>query len=79
MPKKCVAYGCNSTPSERISVHNFPVNPIYFKKWESFVKQKRQSWKASATSYLCSLHFEPSSYLDFKENEVKRSLGFNVV
>jgi len=76
MPKKCVAFGCSSVPSERISVHRFPKTHIDLKKWEKFVQIHRKDWKATTSSYMCSLHFQPSDYVD---NDIKKSLGFNVM
>ena len=63
MPKTCVAFNCHSRQSKscNLSFHLFPFsNSDLLKKWTIAVKRK--NWKPQKNSYLCSLHFNDSSY-----------------
>lgn len=75
MTKRCVAQGCNSKPKGDVSVHTFPKEPKRQKKWEAFVAARRQDWKCTKHSYLCSLHFIQSDFID---SGVKQSLGYQM-
>ena len=52
----------NSQFTEGISMHCFPKNPVAAKHWIAFVRRHRPNWKASASSHLCSAHFEANAF-----------------
>uniref|UniRef100_A0A8C7YYR0 THAP-type domain-containing protein n=1 Tax=Oryzias sinensis TaxID=183150 RepID=A0A8C7YYR0_9TELE len=53
MPSRCVAAGCSNTSSESVSVYKFP-------------KQETANWVPTASSTLCSEHFEYNFCTIFK-------------
>ncbi|KAJ3607931.1 hypothetical protein NHX12_024982 [Muraenolepis orangiensis] len=57
MPVRCVAYGCEKTSSDNVSLHAFPKDPEDFRRWEKQVQRTRSHWSARSNSYLCSDHF----------------------
>ena len=68
--KYCAAGGpsgvsCNNGQfTEGISMHKFPSekNPRQRKLWLSFVLRHRPNYRATNSSYLCSLHFDSSCF-----------------
>ncbi|XP_049874047.1 THAP domain-containing protein 1-like [Pectinophora gossypiella] len=62
----CVAAGCMSRmgvlseSDQKISFHRFPKDPNLRNKW--IQNMKRDNWRPSPYSRLCSLHFDVSCY-----------------
>ena len=90
MPDRCIAAGCGNTVDreKRISLHRFPSDPSLRAKWTQQVQRTRAHWKGpSATSCLCSTHFEESQFdstVDLKEKmgfpqRQKRMLKYGAV
>ena len=80
MPRRCVVYGCNSTPNrdEGISVHiipffgdNRPEAVARRRRWVNFVKRTRAQWEPTKNSAVCSKHFKPE---DFEQPLAQSSL-----
>ena len=72
MVRRCVVGGCSNTAdSEKgVTLHVIPfdkdIRPEAVKrrrKWVAFVKLKRDKWKPSSTSLICSEHFGESDYV----------------
>uniref|UniRef100_A0A3B3E2J0 THAP-type domain-containing protein n=1 Tax=Oryzias melastigma TaxID=30732 RepID=A0A3B3E2J0_ORYME len=61
MPSRCVAAGCSNTSSESVSVYKFPKQETLLKQWTKQVQRTRANWVPTASSTLCSEHFELSS------------------
>ena len=64
MVKSCAAYGCSNRfiKGSAIHFHKFPIeNPELCKSW--IIALKRDKFKASKHSFLCSKHFLPSDYV----------------
>ena len=71
MPDRCVVAGCSNTPNAE---KEFALNKIPFfgyhqseakarrKKWADFVKLKRAKLTATASSAVCSCHFDPEDF-----------------
>ncbi|CAB4035271.1 THAP domain-containing 1-like, partial [Paramuricea clavata] len=66
MPERCVVYGCNNTASSTkgISLYRIPywddsrqIARSRRKKWEDFIRRKRDKWLPSVSSVVCSEHF----------------------
>jgi hypothetical protein len=63
MPNRCVAGGCSNVPdlSRNIGLHKFPGENDLEKNrrrlWVAFLRTKRAKWSPTATSRLCSQHF----------------------
>ena len=66
MPERCVVYGCNNTASSTkgISLYRIPywddsrqIATSRRKKWEDFIRRKRDKWLPSVSSVVCSEHF----------------------
>ena len=66
MPERCVVYGCNNTASSTkgISLYRIPywddsrqIARSRRKKWEDFIRRKRDKWLPSESSVVCSEHF----------------------
>lgn len=53
----CVAFGCKSRKNTDplLSFYRFPADSERCKKWE--VAVRREGWKSSKNSRLCSTHF----------------------
>uniref|UniRef100_A0A3P9I3W1 THAP domain-containing protein 1 n=1 Tax=Oryzias latipes TaxID=8090 RepID=A0A3P9I3W1_ORYLA len=58
MPSRCVAAGCSNTSSESVSVYKFPKQETLLKQWTKQVQRTRAYWVPTASSTLCSEHFE---------------------
>ena len=60
----CVAFGCNNSTLQGVSLHKFPWkrNHKLAKEWEKRVATTRANWKATRWSRLCSAHFTVDSY-----------------
>uniref|UniRef100_A0A8C7V2U9 THAP-type domain-containing protein n=1 Tax=Oryzias sinensis TaxID=183150 RepID=A0A8C7V2U9_9TELE len=58
MPSRCVAAGCSNTSSESVSVYKFPKQETLLKQWTKQVQRTRANWVPTASSTLCSGHFE---------------------
>uniref|UniRef100_A0A3P9JEC0 THAP-type domain-containing protein n=1 Tax=Oryzias latipes TaxID=8090 RepID=A0A3P9JEC0_ORYLA len=58
MPSRCVAAGCSNTSSESVSVYKFPKQETLLKQWTKQVQRTRANWVPTASSTLCSEHFE---------------------
>uniref|UniRef100_A0A3P9JUS6 THAP-type domain-containing protein n=1 Tax=Oryzias latipes TaxID=8090 RepID=A0A3P9JUS6_ORYLA len=58
MPSPCVAAGCSNTSSESVSVYKFPKQETLLKQWTKQVQRTRANWVPTASSTLCSEHFE---------------------
>uniref|UniRef100_A0A3P9IAX3 THAP-type domain-containing protein n=1 Tax=Oryzias latipes TaxID=8090 RepID=A0A3P9IAX3_ORYLA len=58
MPSRCVAAGCSNTSSESVSVYKFPKQETLLKQWTKQVQRTRANWVPTASSTLCSQHFE---------------------
>ena len=66
MVKHCSSYGCNSRYSpeaknEGITFYNFPKNEDLRTEWEKVVR--RQDFKSTKNSVLCSKHFKPEDFI----------------
>uniref|UniRef100_A0A3P9HT73 THAP-type domain-containing protein n=1 Tax=Oryzias latipes TaxID=8090 RepID=A0A3P9HT73_ORYLA len=61
MPSRCVAAGCN-TSSESVSVYKFPKQETLLKQWTKQVQRTRANWVPTASSTLCSEHFEADCF-----------------
>uniref|UniRef100_A0A3P9JDN7 THAP-type domain-containing protein n=1 Tax=Oryzias latipes TaxID=8090 RepID=A0A3P9JDN7_ORYLA len=61
MPSRCVAAGCSNTSSESVSVYKFPKQETLLKQWTKQVQRTRANWVPTASSTLCSEHFEADS------------------
>ena len=55
MVNTCVVFGCSNTPTNLISLHQFPKEQTALKPWERFVSQTRV-WEGHPTtnSLKCS-------------------------
>lgn len=68
MPNRCVAGGCSNVPdlSRNIGLHKFPGENDLEKNrrrlWVAFVRTKRAKWSPTATSRLCSQHFNADDF-----------------
>ncbi len=65
MVSSCVAFGCHNRvkAGSGISFHRFPhKNPELLQKWLNAIKRK--DWLPKAHSYICSVHFQPSCFVD---------------
>uniref|UniRef100_A0A3P9IFT0 THAP-type domain-containing protein n=1 Tax=Oryzias latipes TaxID=8090 RepID=A0A3P9IFT0_ORYLA len=58
MPSRCVAAGCSNTSSESVSLYKFPKQETLLKQWTKQVQRTRANWVPTASSTLCSEHFE---------------------
>ena len=65
MPRRCVAAaGCNTASGQGYSLHEFPRDDGVRSKWAQAVKLHRVGWNGpTATSCLCSKHFEPDCFI----------------
>ena len=64
MPRRCVAAGCSTSTGEGYSLHEFPRDDSTRAKWTRTIKRFRGNWDGpSASSVLCSKHFEPECYV----------------
>ena len=64
MPRRCVAAGCSTSTGECYSLHEFPQDDSTCAKWTRAVKRFRSNWDGpSASSVLCSKHFEPKCFV----------------
>uniref|UniRef100_A0A3P9ID33 THAP-type domain-containing protein n=1 Tax=Oryzias latipes TaxID=8090 RepID=A0A3P9ID33_ORYLA len=70
MPSRCVAAGCSNTSSESVSLYKFPKQETLLKQWTKQVQRTRANWVPTASSTLCSEHFEA----DFQEKASFRIL-----
>jgi len=64
MVKSCAAYGCTSrcTPDSKLHFHKFPLkNPELNNSW--VIAVKRENFKPTNNSYLCSKHFAENDYV----------------
>ena len=59
--KCCVAYGCSNNPvkDSNLSFHRFPSDTERKDKWANAVR--REGWKPTSSSVLCSVHFTRKS------------------
>uniref|UniRef100_A0A3P9HD04 THAP-type domain-containing protein n=1 Tax=Oryzias latipes TaxID=8090 RepID=A0A3P9HD04_ORYLA len=62
MPSRCVAAGCSNTSSESVSVYKFPKQELLLKQWTKQVQRTRANWVPTASSTLCSEHFEADCF-----------------
>uniref|UniRef100_A0A3P9JNS6 THAP-type domain-containing protein n=1 Tax=Oryzias latipes TaxID=8090 RepID=A0A3P9JNS6_ORYLA len=62
MPSRCVAAGCSNTSSESVSVYKFPKQETLLKQWTKQVQRTRANWVPTASSTLCSEHFEADCF-----------------
>uniref|UniRef100_A0A3P9H770 THAP domain-containing protein 1 n=1 Tax=Oryzias latipes TaxID=8090 RepID=A0A3P9H770_ORYLA len=62
MPSRCVAAGCSNTSSESVSVYKFPKQETLMKQWTKQVQRTRANWVPTASSTLCSEHFEADCF-----------------
>ena len=64
MPRRCVAAGCSTSTVEGYSLHECLRDDSTRAKWTRAVKRFRGNWDGpSASSVLCSKHFEPECFL----------------
>ena len=64
MPRRCVAAGCSTSTGEGYRLHEFPRDDSTHAKWTRAVKRFRGNWDGpSASSVLCSKHFEPEYFI----------------
>uniref|UniRef100_A0A3B3INL1 THAP-type domain-containing protein n=1 Tax=Oryzias latipes TaxID=8090 RepID=A0A3B3INL1_ORYLA len=63
MPSRCVAAGCSNTSSESVSVYKFP-------------KQEMANWVPTASSTLCSEHFEADCFEETPQ--LMKDMGMHV-
>ncbi|KAJ8363275.1 hypothetical protein SKAU_G00121060 [Synaphobranchus kaupii] len=57
MPNRCVAYGCQKTHEDNVTLFKFPKESAEYHIWEKQVQRTRNNWTAKSTSHLCSDHF----------------------
>ncbi|KAJ8406668.1 hypothetical protein AAFF_G00295840 [Aldrovandia affinis] len=57
MPNRCVAYGCQKTHEDNVTLFKFPKEPAEYRIWEKQVQRTRSNWAAKSSSHLCSEHF----------------------
>nr|XP_057918181.1 lethal(3)malignant brain tumor-like protein 2 [Doryrhamphus excisus] len=67
MSHHCVAYGCNKTEEDGVTLFKFPKDAEEFRKWEKQVQRTRSDWVASHNCHLCSEHFG-KEYFDPKSS-----------
>lgn len=59
MVKRCVVGGCSNSTADKVSVHQFPKDPLQRQKWDAFVKTTRKDWKTgNQHSIICGAHFK---------------------
>uniref|UniRef100_A0A3B3HN78 THAP domain-containing protein 1 n=1 Tax=Oryzias latipes TaxID=8090 RepID=A0A3B3HN78_ORYLA len=75
MPSRCVAAGCSNTSSESVSVYKFPKQETLLKQWTKQVQRMRANWVPTASSTLCSEHFEPCCLPFVTSQTGRRELG----
>ncbi len=73
MPKRCVAFNCNNTNGEGISLHAFPEDTHIASLWIRFVRTKRAKWTKSDFSFLCSKHFTEDCFSNFLKVKMRHS------
>ena len=61
MPRRCIVGGCSNT---EVPLHRWPTNPSLASQWKRFVRDTRSDFTPSATSLVCCLHFELSSFVN---------------
>ncbi|XP_028401052.1 THAP domain-containing protein 10-like [Dendronephthya gigantea] len=80
MPERCVVYGCNNTANSEkgISLYRIPywddsrqIARARRKKWEDFIRRKRDKWLPSASSVVCSKHFAEECF-DYGSSTVEK-------
>ena len=80
MPERCVLYGCKNSASSKkgISLYRIPfwedsrqIAKARRKKWEDFIRRKRDRWLPSASSVVCSEHFT-KDYFEGGSNNVEK-------
>uniref|UniRef100_A0A3P9J4W0 THAP-type domain-containing protein n=1 Tax=Oryzias latipes TaxID=8090 RepID=A0A3P9J4W0_ORYLA len=59
---KCKNSGCSNTSSESVSVYKFPKQETLLKQWTKQVQRTRANWVPTASSTLCSEHFEADCF-----------------
>ncbi|GJQ83581.1 hypothetical protein Trydic_g10928 [Trypoxylus dichotomus] len=67
----CVAYGCKNIQfsGNGIQFHSFPFKrPEVLKLWMEAIK--RENWKPSKTSRICSQHFKDTNYQDLRQRKM---------
>ena len=65
MPERCVAKHCSNAPSKLISLHQFPKDKKTLTLWRKFVQVKRDKWRETPKSVLCSAHFERDAFKNY--------------
>ena len=64
MPRSCVVTGCSTSTGEGYSLHKFLRDDSMHAKWTRAIKRFRGNWDGpSASSVLCSKHFEPECFV----------------
>uniref|UniRef100_A0A3P9HYZ0 THAP-type domain-containing protein n=1 Tax=Oryzias latipes TaxID=8090 RepID=A0A3P9HYZ0_ORYLA len=76
MPSRCVAAGCSNTSSESVSVFKFPKQETLLKQWTKQVQRTRANWVPTASSTLCSEHFEADCFEETPQ--LMKDMGMHV-
>uniref|UniRef100_A0A8C7WU55 THAP-type domain-containing protein n=1 Tax=Oryzias sinensis TaxID=183150 RepID=A0A8C7WU55_9TELE len=76
MPSRCVAAGCSNTSSESVSVYKFPKQETLLKQWTKQVQRTRANWVPTASSTLCSKHFEADCFEETPQ--LMKDIGMHV-
>ncbi|XP_023821419.1 zinc finger protein 570 isoform X2 [Oryzias latipes] len=76
MPSRCVAAGCSNTSSESVSVYKFPKQETLLKQWTKQVQRTRANWVPTASSTLCSEHFEADCFEE--KPQLMKDMGMHV-
>jgi len=85
MPTRCIVAGCNTASGfesgQGCSFHSFPKDEGVRRKWTIAVKNQRKDWKGpTASSVLCSKHFEDSCFENSIESyQYRDHMGFPAV
>ena len=64
MPRRCVAALCNKSDSQ---LYVWPKDENLARMWTRFVRIKRDKWRPSDTSVLCSDHFAEECFSNLKQ------------
>ena len=60
--KRCVVMFCNKTNADNVTLHKFPTDEPWRRKWISFVLAKRDDDWRPGCGHICSDHFTDDCY-----------------
>ena len=79
MVRRCVAGYCSRETKDGVSLHLFPREAAIKEKWDAFILRTRKDWAGgSATSLLCSAHFEEGCFETLERASLMESFGIPV-